>query len=301
LIHALEAVAGTEGDTQLAGAIRVAYETAIGRIVVTDSFTHCDARVSGRDVIVGGSFAGRLAFSLAFEHGARALIAHAAGVGKDEAGIAGLLEADRRGIPAAAVETMSARIGDGESVWGDGVVAHVNETARRLGVHPRMRVPDAAQRFLAAPEGAATPGVVDTSRRVALHTEEGRVVLMGSSSFATRENRRDVLCVGSHAGHVNALALLATPVRGVIAHDAGFARDGSGISGLPLLAEHGIAAAAVAAASACIGDPESTWETGVISAANALAEDAGVGIGMRVRDAAVLLLKPPSGRAIVRA
>jgi hypothetical protein len=275
------------------GAIRVAYESARGRVVVVDSFTYCDARVSGRDVIVGGSFAGRLAFSLAFEHGARALIAHAAGVGKDAAGIAGLFEADRRGIPAAAVETMSARIGDGESVWGDGVVAHVNETARGLGVHPGMRVPEAARQFLVAAEGAATPGVVDTSRRVALHTASGRVVLMGSSSFATPENRRDVLCVGSHAGRVNALALLTMPVRGVIAHDAGFARDASGISGLPLLAEHGIAAAAVAAASACIGDPESTWETGVISALNALAEQAGVKLGMPVRDAATLLLRSP--------
>jgi hypothetical protein len=186
---------------------------------------------------------------------------------------------------------MSARIGDGGSVWADGVIAHVNETARRLGVGPGMRSADAAHRFLLAPAGAATPGVVDTSQRVVAQSPRGRVVLTGSSSFATPENRRDVLCVGSHAGRVNALALLAMRVRGVIAHDAGIARDASGISGLPILAEHGIAGAAVAAASACIGEPESTWGTGMISAVNAIAEGAGVRMGMRVQDAAVLLLQ----------
>ena len=284
------------------GPIRVAYENARGRIVVTDSFTYCDARVSGRDVLVGGSFAGLLAFALAFEHGARALVAHAAGVGKDEAGIAGLPEADRRGVPAAAVETMSARIGDGESVWSDGVVSHANETARRLGVHPGMRVPDAAHRLLPAPAGAATPGVVDVTHRVALDTPQGRVVLMGSASFVTPDNHHDVLCVGSHAGRVNALPLLTTPVRGVIAHDAGFALDDSGISSLPLLADHGIAAVAVAAASARIGEPESAWETGIISAANAVAEKAGIAVGMLAHEAALLLLRSATylGCGVVR-
>jgi hypothetical protein len=272
------------------GPIRVVRDGADGRILVTDSFTYCDARVSGRDVVVAGSFAGCLAFALAFERGARGLVAHAAGVGRDQAGIAGLPEADRRGVPAAAVETMSARIGDGESVWGDGVVAHVNETARGLGAHPGMRAPDAAGRFLAAPEGTATPGAVDTTRRVVWRAPGGRVVLMGSSSFAGAENRGDVICVGSHAGRVNALPLLRNPVRAVIAHDAGFARDGSGVGGLPLLDEHGIPAASVAAASARIGDPESAWETGVISAMNTLAGRAGVKVGMRAREAAVLLL-----------
>src|SRR5574339_568413 len=50
---------------------------------------------------------------------------------------------------AAAVDTMSARIGDGQSMWADGVIAHVNAPARALGVSPGMPSSVAAQRMLA--------------------------------------------------------------------------------------------------------------------------------------------------------
>ena len=97
--------------------MRIAVASGLARIVVLDSLTHCDARVTTRDVVVAGSFAGALAFGFALERGVRGLIAHAAGVGRDGAGISGLPVADRLGVPAAAVETGSARLGDGWSVW----------------------------------------------------------------------------------------------------------------------------------------------------------------------------------------
>ena len=271
--------------------LRIALETHDGRIVVTDSLTYCDARVSGRDVIVAGSFAGAAAFALAYERGVRALIAHAAGVGKDAAGISGLPDAERRGLPAAAVETMSARIGDGDSVWADGVVAYANAPARDLGVTIGMPAATAARRLLAAPVGTAVPGAMDRSQRVALETPAGRVMLMTSTSFVTRDNAGDVICAGSHGGRVNALPVVSCPPRAVVVFDGGMARDGSGIGGLALLDGPGIAAMAVASASARIGDPESAWATGVLSAVNRTAERAGVVVGMTVREAAVQLLR----------
>src|SRR5207245_2664783 len=60
------------------------------RIVVLDSVTQCQGRVQLGDVVVAGSFAGALSLGLALPFGIRALIAHAAGVGKDEAGISAL-------------------------------------------------------------------------------------------------------------------------------------------------------------------------------------------------------------------
>jgi len=272
------------------GDLRVAYETLDARILVTDSLTYCDERVTTHDVVVAGSFAGVLAFALAYERGVRALIAHAAGVGKDAAGVSGLADADRRGLPAAAVETMSARIGDGESVWSDGVIGHANDRARARGVTIGMPAAAAARRLLAAAPGTVVRGLVSRAPTVALEAAAGRVVLMGSTSFVTRANEADVICAGSHGGRVNALPLLATPPRGAIVYDGGMARDQSGIGGLALLDDSGIAAAAVASASARIGDTRSAWETGVLSAVNRTAARAGVAVGMTVRDAATRML-----------
>ena len=180
--------------------LRVAVSDSTGRVLVTDSLTYCDASVTTRDVIVAGSFAGAPAFGLAYEHGVRAIVAHAAGVGKDGAGISGLADAERRGIPAAAVETMSARIGDGDSLWTDGVMAHVNPAARALGVVVGMPSAAAARRMLQAPPGTAVPNVVDRTQRVGLETPSGRAMLMMSTSFVTAANARDVVCAGTLPG-----------------------------------------------------------------------------------------------------
>ncbi|MGH7730138.1 MAG: hypothetical protein ACRENJ_02705, partial [Candidatus Eiseniibacteriota bacterium] len=201
-----------------------------------DSLSHCDGRITPRDVLVAGSFAGPLAFGFALEWGVRGLVAHEAGVGLDRAGIAGLSLADRFAVPAAAVETMSACLGDGPSVYGDGVVAHVNDDAESLGIAPGMPASVAARRLLDAPLGRVVPGLtlVDRSHRV-VEAAGGRVVLMGSTSFVTPANVDDVLCVGSHGGRVNAQPLLSCRPRGVIFNDGGRARDQSGIGALAVL------------------------------------------------------------------
>src|SRR6266849_932116 len=138
------------------------------RIVVLDSVTQCAGRVQIGDVLVAGSFAGALSLGMALPFGIRALIAHAAGVGKDEAGISALPAADALGIPVAAVETMSARIGDGPSVHDDGVIAHANAAATVLGVQIGMSAREAAHRLTraGAPRVIGDAGLVDHSRYV---------------------------------------------------------------------------------------------------------------------------------------
>jgi len=68
------------------------------------------------------------------------------------------------------------------------------------------------------------------------------------------------------------------------------ARARSGISGLVRLDDAGVAGAAVDVMSACIGDGRSTWQHGVISAANARAAWAGVVVGEPARVAARRIL-----------
>jgi hypothetical protein len=272
--------------------LRVAHDAGAARIVVVDSFTHCDERVGGRDVIVAGSFAGALSFGFVLPRGARGLIAHAAGVGKDGAGISGLSLAESVSLPAAAVQTLSARLGDGDSVLREGVLGHVNAVARSLGVRIGMSTLAAAHLMLEAAPGRPLPdaAVVDRNQHVALETPRGRVMLLGSTSFATTANRRDVLCAGSHGGRVNALPLLPIRPRAVICFDGGLAKERSGLSGLPVCDEAGIAAATVDVGSARIGEPLSLWETGVISAGNQLAIRAGVTVGQPAQQAARAML-----------
>ncbi len=61
-----------------------------------------------------------------------------AGIGKDEAGVARLAVLDERGIPAAAVAAMSARIGDARSSWETGTLSRVNQSAEALGAKAGM-------------------------------------------------------------------------------------------------------------------------------------------------------------------
>jgi hypothetical protein len=271
--------------------VHIAAASGLDRVVVLDSLTHCDARVTTRDVVVSGSFAGALAFGFALERGVRGLVAHAAGVGRDAAGISGLSLADGFGIPAAAVETTSARLGDGWSVWRDGVVAHVNARAAGLGVFTAQPAAAAARAMLSAPPGAASPvPLVDRRPRVVAAVDGRRVVLVDSMSFAEAEHARDVLCAGSHGGRVNVERLLSVRPRGALFNDGGGARDASGVSGLAVLDTAGVAAACVGAMSARIGDPASTYADGVVSAVNQTARRAGVEVGQPAAEAARRML-----------
>ena len=271
--------------------MRIAAASGSDRIVVLDSLTHCDARVTACDVVVSGSFAGALAFGFALERGVRGLVAHAAGIGRDRAGISGLPLADGLGVPAAAVETTSARLGDGWSVWRDGVIAHVNGRATELGIETTQPAEAAARAMLGAPPGTASPvPLVDRRPRVAAAIGGGRVVLLDSMSFAGPEHRGDVLCAGSHGGRVNVERLLSVRPRGALFNDGGGARDASGVSGLAVLDAAGVAGACVDAMSARIGDPESTYADGVVSAVNQTARRAGVEVGQPAAEAARRML-----------
>jgi hypothetical protein len=244
-----------------------------------------------RDVVVVGSFAGAMSLGFALEIGVRGLIAHDAGVGRDGAGVSGLPLAARLGVPAAAVAASSARIGDGDSVYADGIVSHVNAVAEALGVVVAQKAADAAQAMLTSPPGAPAPEpIVDRRQRIALQSADGRVVLVDSMLFAGPENAGDVICAGSHGGRVNMARALEIRPRGALFSDGGGAREGSGVNGLPLLDAADVPAAAVDAMRARIGDPASTWRDGVITAVNESARRAGVAIGDTAEAAARAML-----------
>lgn len=69
----------------------------------------------------------------AFRYDAVAAVFNDAGIGIDDAGISRLPALDGRNIPAATVSAASARIGDAKSIYEDGVISRVNESAAARG------------------------------------------------------------------------------------------------------------------------------------------------------------------------
>ena len=95
-----------------------------GQIVVTAS----------HGALVGGNA------QMALQVDAFAAVFSDAGVGIDNAGISRLPALDGRGIAGLAVSAASARIGDAASVYEDGIISHVNDTARALGARAGERL-----------------------------------------------------------------------------------------------------------------------------------------------------------------
>lgn len=270
--------------------IALAYEDARGRIFTADSMTFFDERVGAGDVVVSGSYAARTTIGWALGLGAKGIVSHAAGVGKDNAGISGLDLAEAHGVPCIACETMSARLADGASVY-EGRVGHANGPAVRLGVTIGQPVAEAARLMLDSPPGRRV--IVEEAVDDRIHTFERtpKGTIYGSWGIpvlrSIKEPRPgDVFVQASHTGLTLVPNVIPLRLKGVIATDAGRGKDDSGIAAFPVLDAEGMAAAAVAAMSARIGDVLSVWNEGVVSCMNETARERGVRAGMTTPEAA---------------
>lgn len=106
-----------------------------GRVILMDSITKVTPEDVGAVVVSashGGTSSGE--FALAVPLGA--VFFNDAGVGKDDAGIRALDMLQERGTPAGTVAHTSARIGDAQDMWDNGVISHVNAAARDVGLEP---------------------------------------------------------------------------------------------------------------------------------------------------------------------
>jgi hypothetical protein len=248
-------------------------------ILIADSVTRLGPEHVG-SVLVAGSHGGVYAACLAALAGSRAVILNDAGVGLDQAGIAGLAYLDGYAMAAATIGHDTARIGDGADMARRGIVSHVNAAAARLGCAPGQACLAAAERMTAAPLPASRPPALAETRHL-LRDAPGEVKIwaLDSASLVRPDDAGQIVLVGSHGGGPPANALKAD-CRAAIFNDAGIGIDGAGIARLPVLDGRGIAAATVAAASARIGDGRSIWQTGIVSALNTGAAAAGGRVGM---------------------
>lgn len=271
--------------------LRIVADGASGRILVSDSLSYCADRITVDDVVVGSSFAGAATIVIPLARGAKAVIAHDAGVGKDQAGISGLPFGDRHGLPVAAVAGNTASLSNGNSLY-EGTISHANKLAAGLGVRAGQPVAEAARLMLKAPRGRPVDatGEIDFVLRRMKEGPQGCIYAVWTLIGLPDTYPNDVFALATHSARVAAEHAFRWNVKGWIANDAGMAKNNSGIAGLVLCAEKGMPAAAVSADSARIGDGMSTYEDGIISAANEVAARKGVSVGMTAKRALEIML-----------
>ena len=260
-----------------------------GRILVMDSLGYVDERVDVRDVVVGGSHGAPCATQLVVDARPRGLICHDAGIGLGEGGVAGLKLLDDYLIPGAAVSGMSARISDGLDMYRNGTISRFNRAAARLGVEAGMPTSEAASLML----NGRPPFRQPERRQVLVHESElGRVFALDTVKYADARIEGSVLCMGSHSARSMPKYLddVGVALAGVITNDVGRAKDDSGIAGLWTLDEVKIPAAVVSCDTARVGDAQSTYHAGVVSACNGTAAALGVVVGQRATEAAAKML-----------
>lgn len=260
-----------------------------GRILVMDSLGYVDERVDVGDVVVGGSHGAPCATQLVLDARPRGVICHDAGIGLGEGGVAGLKLLGDYLIPGAAVACMSARISDGMDMYRNGRISRFNRAAGRLGVTTDMPTSEAAQLMLDARPAFRPPA----KRQILVHASElGRVFALDTVKYADARIAGSVLCMGSHSASSMPKYLedVGVALAGVITNDVGRAKDDSGIAGLQTLDDAKIAAAVVSCQTARVGDAQSTYHAGVVSACNATAAAMGVVVGERATEAAAKML-----------
>jgi hypothetical protein len=249
-----------------------------------DSVTIIPPEARGRAAIAA-SHGGEYAAYCAAKAGVKAVILCDAGVGRERAGVGGLAYLDRLGVAAASIGHHSARIGDGEDCFARGIISYVNNAARKAGVIEGMLARAALEKLEASslPASPEPPPMHETRHEITDASAEGvRVFTLDSNALVTPDDVGHVIVTGAHGGLLG--GRIATAVKydvfAALYNDADFGADNAGISRLPALGARNIAGATVSAWSARIGDGQSTYRDGYVTAVNGRAARCGGEIGI---------------------
>ena len=258
--------------------------TQLPPVLIADSITRVGTDAAGA-VVINGSHGGIYAAYLAAKLRVAAAVFNDAGVGRDQAGIAGLDYLAGLAIPAAVVGHETARIGDGSDMMARGIITHANSPAIALGCHPGMACRDAAAALQqAGPSLREPPAALEAA--FLLIAEPPAVWALNSASLVEAEQVGTIVVTGSHGGLLGGRpeTALKTDALAALFNDAGIGIDEAGVTRLPALDGRGIAAGTVAATSARIGDARSTYEDGILTRVNQRAAALAIAPGMTARE-----------------
>jgi hypothetical protein len=256
--------------------------------LVLDSVTVFPPDARGRAAIAA-SHGGVYAAYLAAKAGIKAVILCDAGVGRERAGIGGLDYFARLGVPAAVIGHRSARIGHGGDCSARGVISYVNSHAAKAGLAPGMSAREALDILdrTELPPCPAPPPIEETRHRLNEAEAGGvRVHAIDSAGLVLPEDAGHIVATGSHGALLGGKpeTAIKIPVFAALYNDADFGIEDAGIARLPVLDARGIAGACVSAWSARIGDGQSTYHDGYVTAVNARAAQCGAEIGISAKE-----------------
>jgi len=131
---------------------KIVKESGKAQLIIVDTTSDVEAG-NINDVIMTGSHSGQNSSEYLAHLNIKGVIGNDAGMGKNDAGIAGMKCLEEHGIPAAAVASMSAKIGNGTSTYEQGKISAANELAKKLGITVGMTAREAADIMLADAAG----------------------------------------------------------------------------------------------------------------------------------------------------
>jgi hypothetical protein len=270
--------------------------TQLAPVLTADSITRVGAEAAGA-VVVNGSHGGIYAAYVAAKLRVAAAVFNDAGVGRDQAGIAGLDYLAGLGIPAAAVGHQTARIGDGPDMMARGIVTHANSPAIAIGCRPGLACRDAAAALQQAASSLREPPPA-LEAAFLLIDEPPAVWALDSASLVGAEHAGAIVVTGSHGGLLGGRpdTALKADALAALFNDAGIGIDEAGVTRLPALDSRGIAAGTVAASSARIGDARSTYEDGILTRVNQRAAALGIAPGMTAREFVEIVRRAAAGK-----
>ena len=245
------------------------------KVILLNSITDAS---SSDDIVITGSHGGLYPAAIASNWQMRAVVFNDAGLGLENAGVAGVMALEKIGMAVAASDSQSCCIGSATDTLERGVIKIANSIALDLGVSPGMPVADSLKHLMDAPKPyGKLPMIQEARKQTTLPGLDSPIRLLDSASLICSEDEGEIVITGSHGGLVGGDPLRALKARAKVAvfNDAGVGIDQAGITRLPILNETGIAAVTVDCQSARIGDAGSALETGLISHTNKIAENIG--------------------------
>ena len=269
----------------------LSYEMA-SQIEIAETITKISPLAAGK-VIVSGSHGGKLPGGLAVRASGRAVILNDAGCGLEDAGIGSLDLCQNFGMAAATVSNNSCRIGDAGDMILRGIISHANQIALDVGVMIGQSCKLAAEILSQAPLPPQNdpPHFSEKREILTLKGAQRNFVKVDSASMVIPEDAGQVVLTGSHGGLIgnNRKFAIKAPVFAAVYNDAGMGIEHCGLTRLPALDDRGIAGITLDCMTCRIGDAESAYATGIVSAVNNRAQELGVKVGMSAQNTVNIL------------
>lgn len=232
----------------------------------------------------------------------KAVFLNNAGVGKNQAGIRGLIHYQAEGILACAVDHNSAEIGISSDTWESGTISHTNPQAEEAGIQIGDSVKDAVGKIVnlfilpsstqiikdfesLIDKKKENSSKVDLKKQIQTHIDGVSITVTDSITFLNENNAGEIVVCGSHGGLSAGEYAKKRRVKAVFFNDAGIGKNSAGVKSLESLSDAGILACTVDCMSAEIFNGQDTLDYGIITVCNQLAKTRNIKEKMTVTEA----------------